>query len=208
MVQARATDGPKDRFEAGKADPRWLRRSIWDAQLPYFVQLVDQETLAQLSQAYSTLEAIPDMMHKNQITFEQYYVRVGWVIFISAESEMPFSVPSNISIGRKASSIPRIGQRACIATSLAGWAESHPGRDTDTPAVSTDNPETAASVKIGPISYRARCIEAGCQNLGRPVLIYADAGGRPIAHPVVCHAHGRRRLARDRTAGLKVFDDR
>ena len=39
-------------------------------------------------------------------------------------------------------------------------------------------------------------------------MIYADAGGRPIAHPVVCHTHGHERLERDKTAGLKVFDDR
>jgi hypothetical protein len=29
-----------------------------------------------------------------------------------------------------------------------------------------------------------------------------------IAHPLVCHEHARRRLARDRAAGLKVCDDR
>ena len=74
--------------------------------------------------------------------------------------------------------------------------------------MSTDREETPASVKIGPVSYRARCTEAGCKNLGRLQMIYADAGGRPIAHPVVCLEHARRRLARDRVAGLKVFDDR
>jgi hypothetical protein len=74
--------------------------------------------------------------------------------------------------------------------------------------MSTDCEETPASVKIGPISYRARCTEAGCSNLGRLQMIYADAGGRPIAHPVVCHGHGRLRVERDRAAGLKVFDDR
>jgi hypothetical protein len=73
-------------------------------------------------------------------------------------------------------------------------------------AMSTDKPETAASVNVGPISYRARCTEAGCKNLGRLQMIYADAGGRPIAHPVVCLEHARRRLARDRTAGLKIYD--
>jgi hypothetical protein len=74
--------------------------------------------------------------------------------------------------------------------------------------MSTDNPEIAASVNIGPISYRARCTETGCKNLGRMLMIYADAGGRPISHPVLCHAHARERLARDRAAGIKVFDDR
>jgi hypothetical protein len=75
--------------------------------------------------------------------------------------------------------------------------------------VSTDTPEIAASVNIGAISYRARCGEAGCKNLGRPlIIIYADVGGRPISHPVVCHEHARRRLARDRAAGIKVYGDR
>jgi hypothetical protein len=74
--------------------------------------------------------------------------------------------------------------------------------------VSTDNPETAASVNIGAISYRARCTEGACKNLGRMLMIYADAGGRPIGHPVLCHGHARTRLGRDRAAGLKVYDDR
>jgi hypothetical protein len=63
-------------------------------------------------------------------------------------------------------------------------------------------------MNIGPITYRARSTEAGCKNLGRMMMIYADAGGRPIAHPVLCDGHGLVRLTRDRTAGLKVFDDR
>jgi hypothetical protein len=75
--------------------------------------------------------------------------------------------------------------------------------------MSTDHPGgRAASVRIGPISYRARCVEALCKNQGRMLMIYSDAGGRPIAHPVVCNEHARRRLGRDRAAGLKVFDDR
>ena len=39
-------------------------------------------------------------------------------------------------------------------------------------------------------------------------MIYADAGGRPISHPVLCYPHGRERIARDKAAGLKVYDDR
>jgi hypothetical protein len=74
--------------------------------------------------------------------------------------------------------------------------------------VSADNSEKAASVNIAPISYRVRCSEAGCKNLGRNLMIYADAGGRPIAHPVVCHEHAGTRLARDWAVGLKVFDAR
>ena len=39
-------------------------------------------------------------------------------------------------------------------------------------------------------------------------MIYADAGDRPISHPVLCYTHGRERIARDKAAGLKVYDDR
>jgi hypothetical protein len=60
----------------------------------------------------------------------------------------------------------------------------------------TDDLETAPSVKIGAISYRARCTEARCKNVVRLLLIYADAGGRPISHPVLCYTHGRERIAR------------
>ena len=74
--------------------------------------------------------------------------------------------------------------------------------------MSTDNPETAASVTVGTLGYRARCAEAGCGNLARLGLRYADAGGRPFSNLVLCHAHARVRLARDRAAGLKVYDDR
>jgi hypothetical protein len=67
---------------------------------------------------------------------------------------------------------------------------------------------TDTSVNVGAISYRARCTERARKNLGRLLLINADAGGRPIAHPILCHAHGRERLARERAAGLKVYNER
>ena len=44
--------------------------------------------------------------------------------------------------------------------------------------------------------------------MGRVLMIYADAGGRPISHPVLCHKHARVRIEGARTAGLKVYDDR
>ena len=74
--------------------------------------------------------------------------------------------------------------------------------------MSTDYPETAATVNIGAISYRARCTEAGCGNLARLGFRYADTGGRPMTNLVFCHGHGRLRVERDRVAGLKVYDDR
>jgi hypothetical protein len=44
--------------------------------------------------------------------------------------------------------------------------------------------------------------------MGRVLMIYADAGGRPISHPVLCHVHARVRIEGARTAGLKVYDGR
>jgi hypothetical protein len=74
--------------------------------------------------------------------------------------------------------------------------------------VSTDQQETPTSVTLLSVGYRARCTEAGCANLGRLILRYADAGGRPISNLEFCHAHARERLAYVRAAGLKVYDDR
>ena len=51
-------------------------------------------------------------------------------------------------------------------------------------------------MNIGAISYRARCTEAGCKNLGRMLMIYTDAGGGPISHPALCYAQARVRMAR------------
>jgi hypothetical protein len=39
-------------------------------------------------------------------------------------------------------------------------------------------------------------------------MIYADAGGRPISHPVLCHAHASVRIEGALAAALKLFDDR
>jgi hypothetical protein len=75
--------------------------------------------------------------------------------------------------------------------------------------MSTDNPETAASVTIIAVGYRTlRCTEHGCKNLGRLLLRYADAGGRPMSNAEFCHRHGRLKIARDQAAGVKVYDDR
>ena len=48
--------------------------------------------------------------------------------------------------------------------------------------MSTKLPETAASVTIVPLGYRARCTDAGCASLGRLISRYADVGGRPMSN--------------------------
>jgi hypothetical protein len=72
----------------------------------------------------------------------------------------------------------------------------------------TQENEIPRSVTIVPLGYRARCTEAGCKSLGRMILRYANAGGRPISNAEFCHAHVRVRVALDRATGLKVYDNR
>jgi hypothetical protein len=68
--------------------------------------------------------------------------------------------------------------------------------------------ETPASVTIGALGYRARCMETGCGYLARLGFRYADTGGRPMTNLAFCRGHGRLRVERDRAAGLKVYNDR
>ena len=110
------------------------------------------------------------------------------------------------SIRARAANLRRGDGKMPLAEITAGRGDKLPGADKrESPATpdvlrtglasdkktSTDNPETAASVTVGAITYRARCTDAGCKNVGRLLFIYADAGGRPIAHPVRCLKHAR-----------------
>lgn len=72
----------------------------------------------------------------------------------------------------------------------------------------TGQSEIPGSLTIISLGYRARCTRDGCADLGRLILRYADAGGRPMSNSAFCHAHARVRLARERAAGVKVYDDR
>jgi hypothetical protein len=71
-----------------------------------------------------------------------------------------------------------------------------------------DHLKNAASVTVVTLGYRSRCTEPGCANLGRLILRYADAGGRPMNNSEFCHAQTRVRIEGARGAGLKVYDDR
>jgi hypothetical protein len=51
-----------DTFEPGHADPGWFKHSIWDSQLPYAVQVLDEPTLLIVRHAYGLLDAIPGML--------------------------------------------------------------------------------------------------------------------------------------------------
>jgi len=63
-------------------------------------------------------------------------------------------------------------------------------------------------VTIVILGYRARCTTSACRNLGRLILRYADAGGRPMSNGEFRHAHARERIEGARAAGLTVYDDR
>jgi hypothetical protein len=65
-----------------------------------------------------------------------------------------------------------------------------------------------ANVTVIPIEFRTKCTAAGCRNLGRLVLRYADRAGRPIRQIELCFKHAQELLDRNRAAGLKVFDNR
>ena len=53
-----------------------------------------------------------------------------------------------------------------------------------------------------------RCTAPRRANLGRLILRYADAGGRPMNNSEFWHGHGRMRVARDPAVEVKVYDDR
>ena len=72
----------------------------------------------------------------------------------------------------------------------------------------TPENEIPSSLTIVRLGYRARCAEAGCKNLGRMILRYADAGGRPMCNGEFCHVHARVRIEGVQRARLKVRDDR
>lgn len=69
-------------FEAGHADPGWLKHSIWDSQWPYVVQLFDEGTLVVVRNAYSMLDAVPAMIIPQRVFHppgSSRHARSGWI---------------------------------------------------------------------------------------------------------------------------------
>lgn len=63
------TQGSAERQKAGAfpqwgPDPGWLKRSVWDSQLPYVVQVLDQDTLTLVSDAYGSLDPVSRMFYR------------------------------------------------------------------------------------------------------------------------------------------------
>jgi len=66
-------------FPSGEPDPGWLRHSIWDSQLPYVVQLFDDETLIVVGRAYALLESVPAMVSERRAVGDPRFSRGGWI---------------------------------------------------------------------------------------------------------------------------------
>jgi len=74
--------------------------------------------------------------------------------------------------------------------------------------MSPDYPDSAANVTIIAAGYRTHCTAPHCKNLGRMILRYNDAGGRPTKISEYCRRHTIERIARARAAVLRVCDQR
>lgn len=58
---------PKNQgFLPGHPDPGWLKKATWNSQLPYVVQLLDEETLNKVVTAYLLLEPLPQMAQASE----------------------------------------------------------------------------------------------------------------------------------------------
>ena len=77
MTQARSYAPPLGHFEQGHADPSWLKRSVWNSQLPYIVQELDESSLIAVVKAYATLDTVPAMAVPS--TNPPKYIRGGWI---------------------------------------------------------------------------------------------------------------------------------
>jgi hypothetical protein len=68
-------------FEAGKPNPSWLRRGIWDSQLPLLSQILDHEALRVATLAYSSLEVVRQMPRPalSGAASAEVYSHGGWI---------------------------------------------------------------------------------------------------------------------------------
>jgi hypothetical protein len=64
--------------EAGKPNPGWLRRGIWDSQLPLLSQILDHEALRNATLAYSALEVVRQIPLTGASSGE-VYAHGGWI---------------------------------------------------------------------------------------------------------------------------------
>ena len=78
MVWATSSAGTvRSPFTGGKPDPSWLKRSIWDSQLPYLVRLLDEDAVQQTASAYATLEVVSQI--PKGVPLSVGYAHGGWI---------------------------------------------------------------------------------------------------------------------------------
>ena len=62
-------------------------------------------------------------------------------------------------------------------------------------------------VRISPLHVRLKCDVAGCWNLGRAAMEFADDVGRPVEHRVVCNRHTREEIQKVKAVTKLIIDD-
>jgi hypothetical protein len=64
-------------------------------------------------------------------------------------------------------------------------------------------------VRISSLHVRLKCDIAGCWNLGRAAMEFADDVGRPVEHRVVCNQHTQDEIEKVKgVAKLTIHDER
>ena len=66
---------------------------------------------------------------------------------------------------------------------------------------------TSYRVRISPLHVRLKCDVAGCWDLGRAGMEFADDVGRPVEHRVVCNRHAREEVEKVKAVANLIIDD-
>lgn len=62
-------------------------------------------------------------------------------------------------------------------------------------------------VRISPLHVRLKCDVAGCWNLGRAAMEFADDVGGPVEHLVACNRHTREEVKKVKAVANLIIDD-
>src|SRR5712692_2462639 len=75
MIKSPSSSG----WNAGRPNPGWLHRSIWDTQVPYVVQVLDSRTLKLVVEAYASIDSVPLMRLASHTGLAVQYANGAWV---------------------------------------------------------------------------------------------------------------------------------
>lgn len=79
MTRGTAERQKANAFPQWGPDPGWLKRSVWESQLSYVVQIVDPDTLQSVSDAYGSLDPISRMFYRFPDQPQGVWMVGGWV---------------------------------------------------------------------------------------------------------------------------------